>query len=324
MMTSPSMRSKYSFARQIANDCGRGFVVFSPSSSYLTNIIAGCVVNAFVAVAGIILNSFVLFIFWKSQKMRKKISCFMIMVLLSTDLGVVSIVIPTFLLQSVSGILETAKCLYSFCYEFAALTLSGMSGVTLIVMNTERYLSIVHPVYHRAAVTKRKCILILVLFWLVVLGSSVCRFILPLYAYLAFTVICSIIICTSLFTYLSIFYTARKQLSKVHRVANATNREVTRKFTSFLRELRMAKTYLLIVTLCLACYLPGPIFTSIWRPWMTKEGTRGILVQVYPWFPTLVAINSTFNCLIFFWGNREVRKEALKVVKKCVFVRQDL
>ena len=52
--------------------CLVSFVVRSPSSSYISNAIAASVVNIVLAVAGIILNSFVLFIFWKSPKLRSK------------------------------------------------------------------------------------------------------------------------------------------------------------------------------------------------------------------------------------------------------------
>ena len=59
------------------------FVLRSPSSSYISNAIATCVVNIVLAVAGTILNSFVLFIFWKSE-----LSSFAIILLCSIDLGV--------------------------------------------------------------------------------------------------------------------------------------------------------------------------------------------------------------------------------------------
>ena len=68
--------------------CFVSFVLRSPSSSYISNAIATCVVNIVLAVAGTILNSFVLFIFWKSARLRSKLSSFAIMLLCSIDLGV--------------------------------------------------------------------------------------------------------------------------------------------------------------------------------------------------------------------------------------------
>ena len=67
------------------------FVVRSISSSYISNAIAAVVVNIVLAVAETILNSFVLFSFWKSPKLRSKLSSFAIMLLCSIDLGVVRV-----------------------------------------------------------------------------------------------------------------------------------------------------------------------------------------------------------------------------------------
>ena len=49
--------------------------------------------------------------------------------------------------------------------------------------------------------------------------------------------------------------------------------------------------------------------------------TPGSLLLTYEWGNTLISMNSTLNCLIFFWGNREMRKETSKILKKC-FHRQ--
>ena len=80
-------------------ECLVGFIVRSPSSSYIGSSIAAVVVNIVLAVAGTILNSFVLFIFWKSPKLRSKLSSFAIMLLCSIDLGVVTVVNPLFALN---------------------------------------------------------------------------------------------------------------------------------------------------------------------------------------------------------------------------------
>ena len=325
MKTSPTMSPNHSSAHQLVEDCGDGFVAHSPSSSYIISSIAACVVNTAVVVSGTILNSFVLFIFLRSRQMRRKLAYFLIMVLLSIDLGMVTIVPSLFLVQSVNEILETPRCLYSIFYEFFALTLTGMSTTTLFVMNIERYLSIVHPFFHRTRVTKRKCMLILIPSWIIITFTSPARLIgsLPTYANLAFSVVFDFVIFSSLFAYLSIFYVARKSLLKVDQQINDRSRETSRSPTRFLRELKMAKTYLCIISLCFTCYLPAAVFAAVWTPWKIKTQTRNILSQAYPWMIVPVALNSTLNCLVFFWANRELRREGFKAVKQCFTVRRD-
>ena len=49
--------------------------------------------------------------------------------------------------------------------------------------------------------------------------------------------------------------------------------------------------------------------------------TPDSVLLAFEWGNTLISMNSTLNCLIFFWGNRGMRKEGSKILKKC-FHRQ--
>ena len=82
------------------------------------------------------------------------------MLLSSIDLGVVTVVRPLFLVQSVTEILGRQKCLYNILYKLAAHTITPISAMTLFIMNIERYLSIVHPTFYRSFVSKRKIIFV--------------------------------------------------------------------------------------------------------------------------------------------------------------------
>ena len=84
------------------------FVVRSPPPSYIRNNIAAIVVNIVLAIAGTILNSFVLFIFGS----QLKIVFFSIMLLSSIDLGVVTVVDPLFVLKSITTMLDSVMIAY--------------------------------------------------------------------------------------------------------------------------------------------------------------------------------------------------------------------
>ena len=155
--------------------CFVSFVVRSPSSSYISNAIAASVVNIVLAVAGTILNSFVLFIFWKSPKLRSKLSSFTIMLLCSIDLGAVKVVVvhPLFALKSIT-MLDSPKCLYIAAYTIAIFFLSGISECILFIVNLERYFARIHPFLHRIHFTKRRFVLTWVFFWFFVVVWIVC------------------------------------------------------------------------------------------------------------------------------------------------------
>ena len=240
----------------------------------------------------------------------------MIMVLSSTDLAVVVIAQPLFLLHSLNEILGTAKCMYAVSYRVAMTTLSGTSAMTLFVMNIERYLAITHPIFHHVTVTKRKCLLMSTLCWFVILLLVIVRFISKLVAHVFFSLLASIVCVTSLFTYLSIYSAGRKSLFKVRSENNAFDANTTRNFVSFLWELKMSRTYFLIVFLCFVCYLPAAVVFGFWDQWFDTENTRHLSVETPIWADTFVLMTSTLNCIVFFWANKQLNKEGWKLLKR--------
>ena len=53
------------------------------------------------------------------------------------------------------------------------------------------------------------------------------------------------------------------------------------------------------------------------------DKTPDSVVNALVWGNTLTSMNSTLNCLIVFWGNREMRKEGSKILKKSFHRQED-
>ena len=88
----------------------------------------------------------------------------------------------------------------------------------------------------------------------------------------------------------------------------------------FLRELNMAKTYVLVVSFCFLCYL------HVYQPLLSilnhGDNTPDSVVNAIDCrAATLPSMNSTLNCPIIFRENREMSKVCSKGLKKC-FHRQ--
>ena len=299
------------------------FVVRSPSSSYISSAIAAVVVNIVLAIAGTILNSFVLFIFWKSPKLRSKLSSFAIMLLCSIDLGVGTFVHPLFALKSIT-MLDSPKCLYIMAYIIAIFFFSWISACTLSIINIERYFAIIHPFLHRIHFTKRRFLLTWVFFLFFAISIIACRVYFTFVAEVITVTLCIIVIFTSLFTYIAIFVVARKRMLNINEVHSNSDQESRRNLMVFLiRELKIAKTYVLIVSLCFLCYLPTVVVSCVESILNLSVKTSDSLVNAFDWGNTFITLNSTLNCLIFFWGNREMRKEGSKIAKKCFHRQED-
>ena len=313
----------FSDAQQVLEKCLVSYVIRSPASSYTRNIIAACVINIVFAIAGTILNSLVPYIFWKSTKMRSKLSYFGIMLLSSADLAVVTIVHSTFLSQAINEINGTPNCTYKVFYTSTIYLFTGMSALTLLVLNIERYTAIIHPIWHRKTATKRRLIFIWIILWLLNILNVVSRLFLPLLSKIIVLIAIYTLCGTTLFTYISIFRVARKKKSSTacnavdHEINCGNCRgEVSGNMATFLREIKMAKTYFAIVVLAFVCFLPWGIGVHVLKyPWNKSENERSTVAMALTWTNTLIIINSTLNCLIFFWANKMLRREALKLVK---------
>ena len=311
----------FSDGKLVVEKCLISYVVHSPTSSYTWSNIAACAVNIIFAIAGTILNSLVLYIFWKSSKLRSKLSYFIIMLLSSIDLAVVTIVHPLSLLQAIREIYGTPQCIYKISYLSAIYFFTGMSISTLLMLNIERYTAIIHPIWHRKRVTRPRLMFIWAILWLIIVVNTVSRlFFRPLNDIITIILISSLC-STSLFTYVSIFRAARKRkgVAQCNTVGDHTNNchgQVSGNMASFLRELKIAKIYFIIVVLAFVCFLPAAIIVKGFKyPWNESEKRRISVTIAYTWVTTLTSLNSTLNCLIFFWANKMLRTEALKLAK---------
>ena len=326
-----SADSNVSDDKQILERCLISYVVRLPTLSYTRISIAACIVNFVFGIAGTILNSLVLYIFWKSTKLRSKLCYFAIVLLSSADLAVVTIVHFLFLLQAINEINGTPNCVYKMFYLFSLHFLSGISVSTLIILNLERYTAIIHPIWHLKTATKRRFTSIWAILWLLNIINVLSFVFLRVLADILFLTGITTLCCTSLVTYVSIFRVARKKkgaLEAFNTVGHDTNcgyhqgNKDSGSTVAFLRELKIAKIYFIIIVLAFACCLPLIVNRTLRRyPWNKNESERTAASVTFTWVNTLISLNSTLNCLVFFWANKMLRREALKLFKKFASTR---
>ena len=303
----------------LVESCFQTYVIRNPTTSYIINSIFGCVVNAILAVLGTFLNTLVVCIFWKTPTLRQKVSYFMIMVLSSIDLCTTITVHPFYLVNSIAEITETSKCFYKMLYQTTTIMLSGMSYLTFFVMNIERYLAIFHPFFHKVHVTKRRCSLSSFLLWLVCVVTGIAP-IIYLDIQIFVTVLALIVLIGTLYIYISIYNLARKQrhLSQQATITlenlkeEPTRPEPSQKSVSLRDDLVLAKMYFIVVACSFLLNLPNAIILAVYTE---RVQTLDDVVQMKIWTLTLVAMNSTANCLIFFWANKILRSEGWKICK---------
>ena len=84
------------------------------------------------------------------------------------------------------------------------------------------------------------------------------------------------------------------------------------------KNLKNISTCSLVVGCFFICSLPGIIYVIwIFISKVESNDRQNIIFNI--WACTIFSMNSTFNCLIFFWRNSILRREGMKIVK-CLHV----
>ena len=287
-------------------------------STVLINAILLCLLNASFMVAGIILNFVFIISLWRSSQLRKKLCYFMIIVLSCFDLAVVSILQPQLILSTFLWSMEMyhGKILATRLYMF--ILLESFSMLALLTLNIERFLALKFPYFHQTAVTKGKLTLLLagqIIVIVVLLLLYVFYEKTNVYALLLITVFLLLSLFTLAFVNYKMLLIARSKRQDELRVAPiglAKHNQEGPKTNK--KNLKNISTCSLVVGCFFACSVPKMIFTIYSS--VTKSPVndrRDIILHI--WASTFVCMNSTFNCLVFFWRNSILRREGMKILK---------
>ena len=264
-----------------------------------------CVLNIIFTFSGIVLNILVVACFWKSSQLRKKLCHFMIMVLSCFDLVTVVTNHPGLLLFIISWLTQANGDVFHNMKKYLHFSdaLLGFSFHALLVMNIERYLGAYYPVYHRTNVTRRKLatlLAILLIFQVTLTVISLDDWIISYTVHLIIFFV--IIIPPFMFINFKLF-----TISRTARKIQASSPERRTK------NLKNISTCLLAVACITFVFIPSSVLIVFNINTGNKSTSKAMLI--YTWGATTYTMNSTFNSLIFFWKNRILQTEGIKILK---------
>ena len=280
---------------------------------YFISLILIFSLNVLFFFCGICLNSLAILTFWRSVQLRKKLCYFMIMVLSCCDLFAVLTSHPFTALVAMlwlTGKLDGSPMRVMLLNLSSAF--NGSSLVALSVMNFDRYLATYYPIFHRTSVTKGK---LLTLFATLIVGGIALYLmsINNLISYPVLVLIClTILFPPMLFINYKLFIIARKS-----RRNKGISPEMKKTFS-----LKNISSCLLAV----ACFVMLSIPVFVYIGLTINSGFSWTLDNtniVGLWARTIASMNSTFNCLIFYWKNKILRTEGMKVTKGLRIRRKD-
>ena len=266
-------------------------------------------------VAGIFLNSVVIISLWRSRQLRKKLCYFMILILSCFDLAVVTITHPLLIASTIYYSREEINVVRENARKFISFILCHLSIFALFTLNIERFLALTRPFFHQASVTKTRIVcfqgFLMIVF---VIGLS------PALLNFNAKTLSNIVSLVTIFSLLFLFiYSNYKMflIAKSKRVdetvgpttamASDENREKR------ILNLKNISTCSWAVGCFFFCSCPQIIYSILRLASETPIYDEQFLLFSL-WSTTFISMNSTFNCLIFFWRNSILRHEGIKIV----------
>jgi hypothetical protein len=278
-------------------------------STVLVNVVFLCLVNFLFMIAGIFINSVVIITFKRCRQLRKKLCYFTILLLSCIDLAAAIFSHLMRILLAISLSTGTYHKFINWVYVIS-INLIAFSVSALLVMSVERFLALKYPFFHHTAVTKRRLLLFLAFLMFITVSVSPLLYIRG-GKFGNYFLIPSILFSLFLFVYLNynIFVIARSK-RKVDDNISASSHPERRAWKLNLKHI---STCSLAVGCFLTFYFPEIVF-SVLRSTNALPNERFALL-FGSWLHTIATINSTFNCLIFFWRHSILRREGRKTVK---------
>ena len=279
-----------------------------------------CTVNTTFMLTGILLNSVVVLCFWRSSKLRNRLEYLMIAVLACFDLAVVIVMHPLIMLSAMAWLFQKLQIFHTMNLN-ASNILCGSSLASLLTMNVERYVALTYPYFYQRVVTRWRLLSVLCFFEVLCLVQSILSYRdLVLNPGMARASILGILFILLLFLNYKIFMIARRmRKTDNYMIASLQWNQENKPPPNILTfkskpTLKNISTCLFAVTCFFVCCFPALLHNCvslISKSLLSPDVDSGWGL----WANTLVSMNSTFNCLIFFWKNTTLRSEGRNILK---------
>ena len=274
-----------------------------------------CSVNAFFMIAGVFLNSVVIISLMRSSQLRRNLGYFMILVLSCFDLAVVTFSHPALLLWIILWSVKThyqGENAIDNWVSIVGYNMAGFSMSALLTMSVERYLALKYPFFHHTAVTKRRLLLFQAFLMVMIVSVSPLQYLHWNTFGNALTIV-FISLLMFLFIYLNynMLFIAKSKSKMESSLKTQGNEESKRRKLNF----KNISTCSVAIGCFFICALP-PIIYSILILFTTDTFTSKQGMKIFKFCAiTFFIINSTLNCLIFFWKNSILRREGMKTIQ---------
>ena len=325
---------------------------FSSKLNY-ENQIALCVFNTLSAVLTFFLNLTTIMTFLSSKQLQAKVCFFLVFVQSISNMGISALATPLYSATIVGSLLDIGCCNIHFAFFLTFFIGFLISVATFSAMNIERYLSILHAVYHRNKVTKKRLLIYIICFSSLFLSISAGSIqISRKFFIFSFALVLALHFTSTFFMYTKVYFFAMSRLKqkedtkselknvKLQPQNGDINGPVGQDKSKYSQERRIGqaiepselkssrakskKELLIKLKLAKSCFIVvGCSFASLLLPvilqLLSTQLSPTDQMIVVSWGTSVHLMASSLDSLVFFWGNKILREEALKMLKSLCF-----
>ena len=279
-------------------------------SWYLVN----SVVNAFLIISAIILNSITIQALRKTSSLPKTLKILLLNLAVS-DLGVGLLVQPFYFgllvkwLQGNDSTDSTCNAFLSLLYLFSTASFTGV-----MALSGDRFLALHLHLRYQDLVTHKRVVALLILLWMFSAFLSVLYLWVSTYIFYFLIAVIGVVCLTfSAMFYFKIYFAVRRHRSQIQALqALQVAQNCQTANAARLRKSAIGVFYVYLVFLL--CYLPKFCSSVVFVVISGSASAGGVNVFV-SFSTTLVFLNSSLNPFIYCWKLRHVRIAVLDIVR---------
>ena len=233
----------------------------------------------------------------------------MILVMACFDLAVVTVLHPAAILAS----FDPSKRIPFIWGQLQIFSLAAMLTTTL-----ERYLALVYPFFHQRFLTKSRLIILLVVLQLpftVIYGTlDITRHV----------VIAKVSLALYVGAFIMILFVNYKILLIAKRIHHGTmvsigrfseSEQTYRNTKQDVVILKKISTCSLVVACLTVCFFPHVLYALLQLTGQLDDWSDISVFNFHLWVDTLTGMNSSLNCVIFFYKNSTLRRHACHIFR---------
>ena len=179
----------------------------------------------------------------------------------------------------------------------------------LFTLNVERFLALTCPYFHHTSVTKTKLVCFQAFLMSIIVGLSPLVYITTIGGEVFGFVFILLLLSLLVYGNYKMFNIAKSKSADI-RVASSPAKPAGENRTKSISNFKNISTCLLVVAFFFFCSFPLFIYSSL----VCFGNDPQELLMFNFWSSTLVSVNSTLNCVIFFWRNSILRREGMKII----------